>query len=431
MKILVHTKHIRVLKWSQLLKWTRKGKCKTLISRLESRRRRAEKNDKNEMNLWRDNLGDHLDRLPLDLTEKIVSQVPFSEIFRYRAPWERWSAKFVKSLLSPFLIRKRATCWPTFSPAFVLDKKKLIAFNRLNSCWEYFHFEAVPSISSPVYCSEPIFGGALVCVLEYTEAFPVAFVINLLTGKRRQIMCPPAVGDSHFFSPLIVPVEAEETYLLIFYGIKAENTKTSLFEVYLYDSGSRGWSYQAVEACDMSRISPCAYLDGVLYGMWPCTRSSTFTYLFQFDLESGLLSETHEMEFEKGRFVKSGVVVCGSRVMVVVIESDPVTLVCDGARVFEVDPEKGLIEGDRSPACELIGSVKSKQGGGTMLTSDENCIYICDHDTFILYYVQSGVWVSHHYPCLTDPLPVEYNELCLRGQQPVTFNPGLNPSARP
>ncbi|KAL3681299.1 hypothetical protein R1sor_024255 [Riccia sorocarpa] len=308
--------------------------------------------------------------------------------------------------------------------------RKLIAFNRLDNCWEYFHFEAMPLIASPTCASDLVFGGALVCILESTEEGPTAVVTNLLTRKRRRVLCPSEIGEGHFLSPLIVPVGAEN-YKLIFYGIKGEDTISSLFEVYLYDSSSRGWTYRSSPAFEISRISPCVYLDGVLYGMWPCSQSSRFTYLFQVDLENGVLRETHGMEFEEDRFVKSGVVVCGSKLMVVIIESDPHTFVCDGARVFEMNTKHGFIEGDRSPPCELVGSVKSKQGGGTMLTSDDNCIYFCDYDTFIIYYVQSGVWVSQHYPPFTEPLPVEYNELCIRGQQPVTFHPGLNPSARP
>ncbi|KAL2620665.1 hypothetical protein R1flu_000870 [Riccia fluitans] len=429
MKIRVRRTHIvPVLKWIPLLKWCRKGRCKVLIIGRERWRfpRPEDGGGMDESNAWRESLGYFLDKLPVELTEKIVSQVPFSEIFRYRAPWERWPSKFVKSLLSPFLIRKSAPCWPSFSPAFVLDRRKLIAFNRLDSCWEYFHFEAFPSNASP-HGSDPVFGGALVCIL---EEGPIAVVTNLLTRNRRRISCPPELGNGHFFSPLIVPVGAEN-YKLIFYGIKGEDTISALFEVYLYDSGCRVWMYRSAPAFEISRISPCAYLDGILYGMWPCSQSSSFTYLFQFDLQNGVLRETHGMEFEEDRFVKSGVVVCGSRVMVVIIESDPHTFVCDGARVFEMNTENGFVEGDRSPPCELVGNVKSKQGGGTMLTSDENCIYFCDHDTFIIYYVQSGVWISQHYPPFTQPLPLEYNELCMRGQQPLTFQPGLNPSARP
>ncbi|BFI32242.1 hypothetical protein MPTK2_4g04070 [Marchantia polymorpha subsp. ruderalis] len=409
------------------------------------------------------------DNFPLELVQKILSQIPFPYFYEARLLSRHWHLVFnhfpasAASPLGPeFILSSKK--WPSYCPAFLSLGRSLsgeqtinlVGLDRTSNSWHRIPshpsiIRALPRLSLPNFVNHPhssAVSGALVALIYKTRssvAYDHLVVANWLTGEHRVMPLPPVPLQ---VSIRLFPVGPDHYKVLLLSHTKERNAEAMTLEsmvTQIYDSQSRTWSAcsSAINnSYSLKSRPPIASHSSVLYGdTLYCMTLTTFSSAFNsivLDLKDGTVSKrVYSLDYEDEGLVEAGIFRFGSRIVVVgLYEVDgaynkttvPVheeMFTCATIRVYEFDPVTGKL------VMVSMSVPDSSIRYGRRVVADSDSIYTVrlsygnGKDLFAVsrFNVFERSWHFHPGPSTGLNYRVKRNFLC--------FSPGFNPFAMP
>ncbi|KAL2645051.1 hypothetical protein R1flu_012638 [Riccia fluitans] len=374
--------------------------------------------------------------LPDELVDKIISKIPFPNIFKARLLNKNWNEKKFETIATTVCDE-----WPVLCPAFFdTENNSFLGYDAVESSWMTMELSPVQrtlkclqrgrdSSMSEFKPSNPcLVNGVLVCEVDFPGS--QVRIINLLTGRTRTIPYPPnfdgedpSTADRSFYSSV---VETDRNQVIL-YGIVKESHGLNRFDRHVFDFGSQSWSVRNTAAYFDCNCKHYAYLQGRMYflcstiGLWEGVAFHVGCVGFE---DEHLLISQREIPLDLERVILSGVLRCGSRIIALVVlgeeEGDVAQLYEVNTRTLRVSPlSSGLLEGFTGFGDNSVASFPPN------VIAHRNIIFFYGHSCLCSFDVESGDWQYHD---------IQFAEEFRRAGAtvcPVAFEPGVNPLVIP
>ncbi|OAE25563.1 hypothetical protein AXG93_582s1000 [Marchantia polymorpha subsp. ruderalis] len=303
--------------------------------------------------------------LPMELIEKIIALAPFPDVFKGRTLCRSWRRKFslaslrAEQLQSPFLYELSiAACrWPTFCPIFMTSEGDLLGYNQNTTNWENVPMSAyIPMDRFHSDCATGRrieFGGSLFCTYDVHMPFTdmgqsllAILVANIQTGSWKTTVSPLELELSCNPQVLLINEPGSADYKLLVYDSNRARSCAEMYlngvqlEIHIFDSVSRTWTSKSssynvrVMDGDFSLSTYSVHIGGNMYCVGPEERKGpcgifdlllpAHVMLYKYNTEENVWAlSPNSIPVENKKFVMAGLLLCGTKLMLVVITEEP------------------------------------------------------------------------------------------------------------
>ncbi|BBN13642.1 hypothetical protein MPTK1_6g05210 [Marchantia polymorpha subsp. ruderalis] len=264
---------------------------------------------------------------PNDLLVKIFVRVPYPEILKVRLLSTEWNRNFRT------LVSQACHTWPTYCPLFTVTVMSRSVRRRIGDTSTLYkigydcaegHFRLLGQINrskgrayTRSYSSRC---GALLVRVVFQKHRALATVINQVTCQRNRVWFSNL--EVGWVQPMVFSVGADHYEIVICHYSRISPVK---FSVTVYKSVSKDHTTRSfIFERDFNEwFSPdriFAYDDGVLYLPKPFFRDFEAIQVLQLNMKNGAMNEITVGPFSYPTCTELAVLLCGSRVMCVLVD---------------------------------------------------------------------------------------------------------------